>query len=73
MSLSRINPSYNTLSSDNRINFINEAFLTYGKAADALGVSRMTLWKWIKSGKIEAHRIGREVLIEKAVVEKLKR
>lgn len=56
--------------------FMNELLATYyllGDGAKALGVARTTLWRWIKSGKLHAYRVGREVLIEKAELEKLRR
>lgn len=52
---------------------IENNYLTKGNAAKALHISEVTLWRWIKSGKVQAYRIGREVLIEKAEVEKLRR
>lgn len=48
-------------------------FLTLGQAARTIGVTRVTLWRWMKAGKIEGYRLGREVFIEKMAVEKLKR
>ena len=45
---------------------IRRNFYTLSQAAKALGVSRVTLWKRIKAGKIAADRIGREVLVEKS-------
>ncbi len=47
-------------------------YYTHKQAAEALGVTKKTLWKWIRSGKLEGHRIAREVLIEKAEVNRLK-
>ncbi len=44
-----------------------------GQAADHLGVAKTTIWRWTKTGKLRAYRIGREVLIEKAELEKLRR
>ena len=52
---------------------VQEQFYTYAQAATALGVSKVTLWHWIRRGKIEVHRLGREVLIEKRLVEELRR
>ena len=51
---------------------VQQDFYTYAEAAKALRVSKMTMWKWIKAGKVEVHRIGREVLIEKRLVEEIK-
>lgn len=47
-------------------------FYTLGDAAKVVGVSRVTLWRWIKSGKLEVVRVGREVLIEKRLVETMR-
>jgi len=47
-------------------------FYTYGQAMKVLGVSKRTMWKWVKAGKLAVHRVGREVLIEKTEVERLK-
>jgi excisionase family DNA binding protein len=44
-------------------------YYTLGDAAKAAGVSRVTLWRWIKSGKLTAARMGREVLVEKRAIE----
>jgi len=46
--------------------------VTLTDAAQEIGVSKVTLWRWAKAGKVETYRIGREVLFEKAVVERLK-
>lgn len=35
------------------------------EAAEAKGVSRVTIWRWIRDGKLSCERIGREVLIER--------
>ena len=52
---------------------VKEDFYTLAQAAMAVNVNPATVWRWIKIGKIEAHRIGREVLIEKSEVEKLRK
>ena len=41
--------------------------------AAALGVSRTTLWRWQKTGRLRVYRVGREALIEKSAVEVLRR
>ena len=33
------------------------------EAADKIGVSRVTLWRHVKQGKLTVHRNGREVII----------
>lgn len=37
-----------------------------------LNVSRVTLFRWIKSGKISAVRVGQQWRIRKSVVEEMK-
>ena len=52
---------------------ILENYYTLGDAATAANVSPVTIWRWLKAGRLQGHRIGREVLIEKAAVEPLRR
>lgn len=52
---------------------IEDRYYTLGQAAEELQRNPATLWRWIKAGKLEAHRIGREVLIEKTAVEALRK
>ena len=52
---------------------VQEKFFTYAEAAKALGISKVSLWRWIRDGKLETYRIGREVLIEKTEVERLRK
>jgi excisionase family DNA binding protein len=40
-------------------------FYTSGQAAKLLGVTRITIWRWAKSGKFNPQYIGREALIPK--------
>ena len=37
--------------------------LSIGEAAEALGASRASIWRWIKSGQLPATRIGGRVLV----------
>ena len=53
------------------LNEVQNHFYTYAQATNALEVSKMTLWRWIKAGRVKVYRLGREVLIEKAVIDKL--
>ena len=46
--------------------------LTNLKALDHLGISQMTLSRWLKSGKIEAYRVGSERMFPKWEIELLK-
>jgi excisionase family DNA binding protein len=52
---------------------IEATYYTYAQAAKELGIGKMTLWRWIKSGKLQTYRIGREVLIEKEAVRALRK
>ena len=47
--------------------------VTLSDAAQDIGVSKVTLWRWERQGKLTTYRIEREVLIEKAEVERLRR
>jgi len=40
-------------------------FLTASQAAKKLGVTRVTIWRWGKEGRINGQHIGREMLIPK--------
>ena len=40
-------------------------YCTQKEAAEAIGKSDVTIWTWIKSGKLPAIKVGREVLIRK--------
>jgi excisionase family DNA binding protein len=51
---------------------ILEFFYTQGEAAEVLGVTPITVWRWIKEGRLDIERVGREVLIPKWEVELLK-
>ena len=50
---------------------ITEMFCTLKEASETLKVNRLTIRRWIKSGKIQAQRVGGEVLIERRLVETL--
>jgi len=51
---------------------ILDYFCTESQAAELLGVNRITVWRWIKSGKFNVQHIGGVVLIPKWEVELLK-
>lgn len=50
---------------------IMDYFYTEQEAARLLGVNPITIWRWIKEGKIDLQRVGREVLIPKWEVDML--
>ena len=43
-----------------------QEFYLVGELADALRVSHMTIYRYIKAGKIEAYKIGKEFRIGKS-------
>jgi excisionase family DNA binding protein len=47
---------------------IKDNYFTLSEAANELNVTRQTVFRWIKSGKITAEKVGRETLIEKTEV-----
>ena len=50
---------------------LQSLYVTTGQAADLLHVSRVMVWKWVKSGKLSGERVGRITLIPRAEVEEL--
>jgi excisionase family DNA binding protein len=40
-------------------------WLTYAEAGQMVGLSRVTLWKLVSAGEVEAARIGRAVRIDR--------
>jgi len=40
-------------------------WLTYAEAGEMVGLSRVTLWKLINAGEVEAARVGRAVRINR--------
>ena len=47
-------------------------FVNQTRAAEILGISRMTLWQWMKDGKIQAVIVGGLRMIPQSEVERLK-
>ncbi len=41
-------------------------WLTYAEAGRMVGLSRVTLWKMVSAGEVEAARVGRAVRISRA-------
>ncbi len=52
---------------------IKASYYTLGQAAEAVQHNAATLWRWIRDGKLKAHRLGREVLIEKKAIDALRK
>ena len=48
---------------------ISDFFYTESEAADALGVRRETIWRWVKAGRFNIQRIGTVVFIPKKEIE----
>ncbi|ANF23409.1 IS607 family transposase [Thermococcus piezophilus] len=42
-----------------------------GEAAKKLGVSKMTVLRWIKSGKLKAHKIGKEYRVPESEIKRI--
>ena len=41
-------------------------WLTYAQATEIVGLSRVTLWKLVSAGEVEAARVGRAVRLNRA-------
>ena len=44
---------------------ISHEYLAKAEAAEAAGVDPLTIYRWIKAGKLRAEKFGREVAIRK--------
>ena len=51
---------------------ISDFFYTETEAAKALGVNRITIWRWIKNGRFDAQHVGGVVFIPKDEVNFIK-
>lgn len=47
---------------------MGEDIITSAEVCQILNVSRVTLWKYIKEGKIKAYRVGRKYLFSRKEV-----
>ena len=52
------------------MNMENKEFMTAQETADILRVNIMTIYRYIKAGKITAYKIGKEFRIEKKEFER---
>ena len=50
---------------------ILDYFYTERQAAELLRVNRITIWRWIKSGKLDIQRAGGVVFIPKEQIDSL--
>lgn len=55
-----------------KLTFNNNDFLGMAATSKRLDISRMTLHRWIASGKIKAVQIGRYRYVPKSEIERLK-
>lgn len=46
-----------------------EEYLTTGEAASLLSVSPITIRRWVKSGRLEGHRVGHLTVVRRQDVE----
>lgn len=51
----------------------NNDFVNQSRAAELLGVSRVTIWQWLKAGKLQAVTVGGFRMITRSEIERLKR
>ena len=52
---------------------ISGTFYTLGEVAQLLAKNRLTIRRWIRSGKLDGQRLGSVVLIRKEEVDRLRR
>ena len=52
---------------------IADFFYTESQVTKVLGVSRTTIWRWIKQGRFDVQRVGGVVFIPKDEVELVKK
>jgi excisionase family DNA binding protein len=65
-------PNISALASSRGDDAVEEKYITIAEAAELLGVSRSTLWRWIDQGMLSAYRFGqRRVLIRQADLKEL--
>ena len=44
---------------------LTDIYVTKAQAAAILNVDSLTIWRWVKDGKLNAEKVGREVLIRR--------
>ncbi|MBA7559798.1 hypothetical protein ES708_01413 [subsurface metagenome] len=47
-------------------------YINQTRAAEILGISRMTLWQWLKDGKVQAVIVGGLRMIPRSEIERIK-
>jgi len=49
---------------------MNEEFFTLHEVAKLLKISYMTVFRWVKAGKLEAYQIGKQYRIKQSTLDK---
>lgn len=49
---------------------VKPEYLTYEQARQLTGLSRQTVWRAVKSGSVQAFKVGRSVKISRSSLEK---
>lgn len=52
-------------------NDINTTFLTTDEVCKVLHISKLTLYRWVKQGKLTAIKVGKKLLIEQAELQRI--
>lgn len=47
---------------------MNEEFYTLHEVADLLKISYMTVFRWVKAGKLEAYQIGKQYRVKQSTI-----
>ena len=50
---------------------VREEYYTLAEVLEIVGVTRMSVWKWRRSGRLKTYPLGRETLIKKADIERI--
>ena len=53
-----------------RFSIAGTFFMTHSQVAQRFGVTRESVWRWVKQGKLRGERIGRDTLILRSEVDK---
>lgn len=48
---------------------MNEEFYTLHEVADLLKISYMTVFRWVKAGKLEAYQIGKQYRVKQSTLD----
>lgn len=47
---------------------MNKEFYTLHEVADLLKISYMTVFRWVKAGKLEAYQIGKQYRVKQSTI-----